>query len=718
MKRFNILIILIIVFALFVSYNNVQAQGAIKNMNVGYFQQRVSDSGDEGEGVMGWANNSHVYYHGFDWRSMFSTKAQFMGCANWTDTLGTQHTIKVSGHGQWESDDRRIWMPVPDEAGWAIHRYVRRQPPTVIVDGMQMNDPYPFNVSDHVDATKIPGNADMMTESYVNTDMGISIHMKTYGFTQSMYDDFVIFDWTFKNTGNVDLDDDIELNQTIKDWYYIRQIRQFEEPQGFVSSYGEMPDDSLWLIYGYPSRDPDADWDNFGDVDDETGHLLAPFYVGETIVFVSASNNDMTNNDVNQPSMTGYHDCDLSAVTRHSLNLSESDINDLYAIMSEGFNAYDGQPEMDGAKPGHHSLRFDERGFKFWSDPDYGYTMSSFWAIGPFDLAPGDSVRVVWAPVVGMIDAVTGWEVGQGWKNGTLEPPAGMDFNLGIDNLPPHYDLYPDLYATDKYATAEINRAKDCWVATGKDSLFRNATAANWAFQNDLTIADAPPPPSVTVTSLPDKIQIEWTNESESASDFAGYRVYRAKGNWYPGLQDDEFIGGWEMIYETTGSSVHSYFDTAAQRGIAYFYYVTAFDNGTQNPPDFDGIVRSKESSIFANMTTRAAYLTREAEEDLSNVVIVPNPFNISASKLQFTGEPDKIMFYNLPVECKIRIYTESGDLIQEIDHYGSGDSPWGDVPQEHSATLSDQIIVSGIYIVHFETPDGKTAIKKLVVVR
>ncbi len=721
MKRLNILIILIAVLALFVNYQYLRAQGAVKDMNVGYLQQRVADSGDEGEGVMGWANNSHVYYDGYDWRSLFSSKAQFMGCKNWTDTLGNKHSIKVSGHGQWESDDRHIWIPIPDEAGWTVHRYMRFQPPTVVVDGLQMSDPYPFNLSDHADPSKIPGNADIMTESFVNTDMGVSIHMKAYGFRQPFHDDYVIFEWTFKNTGNVDLDDEIELNQTIENWHYIRQIRQFEEPRGMVSSYGEMPGDSLWLIYGYPSRGDASDWDNFGAVNSETGHIEAPFYVGETILFTSAAVNDMVNNDENQPFMTGYHDCDLPAVTRHSLNLTDTDINNLYTIMSEGFNAYDGQPELDGAKPGHHSERFDERGFKFYSDyPHLGYTMSSFWAIGPFDLAPGDSIKVVWAPVMGMIDAETGWEVGQGWMEGTLEPPPGMDFALGIDNLPPHFELYPELYAADQYASEEINWAKDCWVATGKDSLFRNATAANWAYQNGLTIPEAPPPPSITVTSLPDKINIEWTNESESAGDFSGYRVYRAKGSWVPTIPygETEFIGGWELVYETTGSSVHSFDDTEAQRGIAYFYYVTAFDDGTQNPPDYDGKVRSLESSMFANMTTKAAYLTRPAEDDLSNVVIVPNPYNISASQLQFTGEPDKIMFYNLPIECKIRIYTESGDLVQEIDHYGSGDSPWGDVEQEHSATLSDQIIVSGIYLVHFKTPDGKTAIKKLVVVR
>jgi len=61
-----------------------------------------------------------------------------------------------------------------------------------------------------------------------------------------------------------------------------------------------------------------------------------------------------------------------------------------------------------------------------------------------------------------------------------------------------------------------------------------------------------------------------------------------------------------------------------------------------------------------------------------------------------------------------IRIYTELGELIKEIVHNdGTGDAYW------NSITSSNQVIVSGIYIVVFENKDtGEKTIKKLVVVR
>ena len=81
--------------------------------------------------------------------------------------------------------------------------------------------------------------------------------------------------------------------------------------------------------------------------------------------------------------------------------------------------------------------------------------------------------------------------------------------------------------------------------------------------------------------------------------------------------------------------------------------------------------------------------------------------------QLQYgVSAPDRLMFLNIPPVCTIRIFTERGDLVDIIEHTdGSGDEIW------NSITSSRQIIVSGIYIAHFEMPDGN-AIRKFAVVR
>jgi hypothetical protein len=86
---------------------------------------------------------------------------------------------------------------------------------------------------------------------------------------------------------------------------------------------------------------------------------------------------------------------------------------------------------------------------------------------------------------------------------------------------------------------------------------------------------------------------------------------------------------------------------------------------------------------------------------------------------LQFPGEENKILFLELPPECTISIYTESGDLVKKIVHDdGSGDESWGEVWQEHQSTQTGQIVVSGLYIAYIETPDGNSITRKFVVVR
>ncbi|MCB0287355.1 MAG: fibronectin, partial [Calditrichaeota bacterium] len=57
-----------------------------------------------------------------------------------------------------------------------------------------------------------------------------------------------------------------------------------------------------------------------------------------------------------------------------------------------------------------------------------------------------------------------------------------------------------------------------------------------------------------------------------------------------------------------------------------------------------------------------------------------------------------RIAFLDVPAECIIKIFTERGDLIREIEHTdGSGDEFWDLV------TSSRQIVVSGIYIAYIE---------------
>jgi hypothetical protein len=121
------------------------------------------------------------------------------------------------------------------------------------------------------------------------------------------------------------------------------------------------------------------------------------------------------------------------------------------------------------------------------------------------------------------------------------------------------------------------------------------------------------------------------------------------------------------------------------------------------------------DSLKFANPPSDSSYITvgftplqQQRSYELSKIRIVPNPFNLKARNVQF-GETDlttldRLAFYNLPPVCRIKIYTETGDLIETIEHTnGSGDDYW------HSLTSSKQVVVSGLYIAYFEVTEDYT---------
>ena len=117
---------------------------------------------------------------------------------------------------------------------------------------------------------------------------------------------------------------------------------------------------------------------------------------------------------------------------------------------------------------------------------------------------------------------------------------------------------------------------------------------------------------------------------------------------------------------------------------------------------------------------------TSARNEKLSEIRVVPNPYNLKARNIQYgLNDPssiDKLGFFNLPPVCKIKIYTELGDLIATIDHTnGSGDDYW------YSLTSSRQIVVSGLYIAYFEVTEnssdgqykkGDSIFKKFIIIR
>ncbi|NIN00897.1 MAG: hypothetical protein GTO24_23280 [candidate division Zixibacteria bacterium] len=92
----------------------------------------------------------------------------------------------------------------------------------------------------------------------------------------------------------------------------------------------------------------------------------------------------------------------------------------------------------------------------------------------------------------------------------------------------------------------------------------------------------------------------------------------------------------------------------------------------------------------------------RRADEELSEIRVVPNPY-IAHALWETTEGIRKVQFTNLPDLCTIRVYTLAGDLVRVIEHdNGTGTEDW-DLLNKHQ-----QGIVPGVYFYHVDSKYGE----------
>jgi hypothetical protein len=80
--------------------------------------------------------------------------------------------------------------------------------------------------------------------------------------------------------------------------------------------------------------------------------------------------------------------------------------------------------------------------------------------------------------------------------------------------------------------------------------------------------------------------------------------------------------------------------------------------------------------------------------------------------------------FIGIPAICKIKIYTLTGDLVQEIDHNdGSGSEAWGSINRsDYQLSKWTLGVAPGIYIYLVESKvpghEGESFIGKLAIIK
>ena len=654
-------------------------------------------------------NNS--FYEGMVWPANYSLQDCFVIKRYWVAVTNfTDHNGELWPHARAafvSSEDNR------DNTAMLLKQTARFASPIVYVDGEEISEVYAGDV-DEVDPDQLP---DRIVTNVVRTRLGLTMTRRIMAFSQQYHDNYLIAEYVFKNTGNIDGDDEIELpgqtltglrfggmlhHTTSRDaarvmgkgqitWGHDQwQSKRGETYPAYVA--GDPTADSLRCAFTYLGQRNDLAYDNIGGPDKtiaRDGRLAGAQHAGIAFLHVDFGPQDPAD-DPSQPGALGWNGND----TYPSFGATDvTTLREAYEMLSGNF-------------PWGDTDRMDSRinSTPFPTELVDAGGAATVYGYGPWDLAFGDSIRVVEVVAISGIDRQLTESIGRTWLSGSAP-----------------YEL------PDGSTTSDADEFKNQWVFTGRDSLFLTFSRARRNFELGYDIPQPPQPPKTfEVISGGDRITLSWipADGGEEAPDFGGYRLYRAVGR--PDTTYEEIFA--TGVGTDQPALTYTFDDVTPVRGLPYYYYVASFNDGSTNRSSANP-GGQLHSSRFGTQATRAAFLRRQQGSALDDIRVVPNPYYIKARALQFgtTDLRDRLMFLEIPGQCTIKIFTERGDLIETIEHTdGSGDEAW------NSITSSRQVVVSGVYIAYFEvTQDildqetgmllyrqGEHAIRKFVIAR
>ncbi len=568
----------------------------------------------------------------------------------------------------------------PGSTDWALETR-RYRPPQIVVDDIPLAPPYRW----HVDRT-IPSDLKLVWED-VCAQFGIRSRVEVYVFSDKDLGDFFIWKATQKFTGEIRRPRELTAgpdslpDQSITFWWPIAfsfgpsKVGERWVNGGFAYE-GEddldswfvrksellptAPRESLHVAYYWDADNPVApvytntgSSEDAGDPDRTTGFLHSTQIPGYALLHADRSATDNTD-DISQPYAMPHASIVLDLWGRRDVGLLQTYRGD----DSRGRFPLDPITAGLATAPQKGPMRFITTG---------PYTLTKDASISRYD-----SISFVIAVGVGSIGYEAADSIGRAWFSGTITDAQKNEF-----------------------------------VEMGKDSLWKVMDKANWAWNriaSGQAIPAAPPPPDIEVTSGPDRIEVQWSYPDPSyfadavtgVDDWQAWRVYRKQGAYYVNDPLDQNSGErWELVHETTDRNATLFTDMTVQRGVDYYYAVSAVDNGSQNTTGLQPGQPLESSWLATRSQLPAASFKPGLNESREGLVrVVPNPATVASGGLGFSGTPDKILFVNLPVKCTLRIFTETGDHVTTIDHFGTSDHEW------NQRTDENQYVTSGIYIL------------------
>ncbi|MFH0991334.1 MAG: T9SS type A sorting domain-containing protein [bacterium] len=604
---------------------------------------------------------------------------------------------------------------------------------------------YPVLSNGDLNPAYNPNEAEEIILARWATPTGITVTRTSRAWSYPDYDDFIIYEYEFENTGNRNANEaTIESNAILTDVVVSFAYGFAPSMFGHMRTYNrwyytEMEanararfDFKRWLDYNTSNNglpEPNSGYFTlWGSTKKYGGSLLSPQAVGfsvlyfdndlvarksETSAYAPASDSlawDKVTGKLRQP----WANYTQTSNMRSSKNLPILDI-------ANGRAPETGSSKVTIYNPGQN--RFD--GSAYWIGRGSAYKrvngVGRILMFGPYTIPKGQKVRFSIAEVAGYGAATL-----QQTRSGIIK-----DHDLITDR----YSAPPNWFIDTTFTGAGSNQVGSTYLATYplpdyvnskvvtvRDVTDRAIQAYNGGpvimydtlqYQAELAPSKgiykfpAPfPAPGLTFsnTSLAENV-ISWGPQIESFS----HPMLSGTFSHYEVLKADHPLGPWSKL-DSVGKSDPRYFsngiykvkDRTTKVGATYYYTVISVDNKGNK----------------SGQTNMAFFETQIGGTDqLEKVYVVPNPF---IGQSGFGGATSggvsdtrmKIGFYNLPKVCTIRVYSFSGQLVTTIQHES------GSYSTEYlQVTRNNQVLASGVYFYVVQTPEGNTTNGKFVVI-
>lgn len=233
---------------------------------------------------------------------------------------------------------------------------------------------------------------------------------------------------------------------------------------------------------------------------------------------------------------------------------------------------------------------------------------------------------------------------------------------------------------------------------------------------SDTTQTGAYTSPVDSLLDQTQKVYVKVPFKLENATDTTTLRIL---------IKDGGIKGRWDIGDEIVVLTPKPYSQTTNNTMMGVLFKPSSTVAGTPAPVIPAGTIflaRTKKpfsvSDAFTITTQAVSYDVQKSAAEMNNIYAVPNPY-VASSQFELPGNrPDLrgdkvIQFRNLPVECTIRIYTITGELVQTLyKNDTNGYLNW-DV-----LTSESQRVAYGVYIFHVESPQGGSKIGRLAIIK